>query len=79
MDAPEAPARLNENMTLGISADDEALLTKYFGDDVRTTIIKFHDRIQQTPDAKAGTFGAIYSKPIVDRQLRTAIHKVGLS
>jgi hypothetical protein len=73
-DGRGAETKSTDGFTL--SADDTALLGFYFGADVRTLIIKLHDRVLQNPQAKPASLGSVTSEPITDRQLRTQLHKV---
>jgi hypothetical protein len=59
-----------------LSDDDTALLGFYFGADVRTLILKLHDRALKSPQAKPASFVSVTSEPITDRQLRTKLHQV---
>ena len=60
----------------GIGSADISILDNYFGVELRNNILRMYSKTLQNPNAKPFTFGYLYSIPIVDREIRTAIHKV---
>lgn len=59
-----------------LSDTDALLLDSYFDETTRHTIVKFYERITAQPNARAQTFGSIFTPPMSDRQLRGQMHAV---
>lgn len=58
-----------------ITPEDDELLVKYFGDNLKNDIIEMHTKILGKPTAKPAVFGALFTEPITDRPLRGRLHQ----
>lgn len=58
-----------------IAPSDEEVLVKYFGNNLKNDIIQLHQKILAKPGAKPAVFGALFTEPITDRQLRGRLHQ----
>jgi len=72
-DASATPEAKDE---FSLSTEDEVLLDKYFGADVRWQVVKLYKKILAKPNEKAAAYGSVTSQPILDRELRTKLHQV---
>lgn len=76
IDASATPEAKDE---FSLTTEDEVLLDKYFGADVRGQVVKLYKKILAKPNEKAAAYGSVTSEPILDRELRTKLHQVCIS
>ncbi|RFU33873.1 hypothetical protein B7463_g2431, partial [Scytalidium lignicola] len=63
-----------DNMTFTLSSEDDVLLTKYFGEDLKNEVIRLYKNILSKPNAKPTAFDSLLTSPIADRVFRGKLH-----